>query len=84
MKIIVLKEFRDIDDFNLVHKVGSVIDVDGARAARLVELGLADGEKVAATEKAEAVKTEKAAAPDLKLEQPEPATTPEPKRRRKE
>lgn len=84
MKVIVVKEFRDIDNFDLIHKVGDIIDVDDARGQRLVEIGLADGEKVATTEKAEAVKTEKAAAPDLKLEQPEPATTPEPKRKRKE
>lgn len=70
MKVIVVKEFRDIDNFDLIHKVGDIIDVDDARGQRLVEIGVADSEK-AETE---------TAAPDLQLETPEP--TPEPKRRR--
>lgn len=66
MKVIVVKEFRDIDNFDLIHKVGDIIDVDDARGQRLVEIGVADSEK-AETE---------TAAPDLQLE------TTEPKRRR--
>ena len=76
MKVIVVKEFRDIEDFNLVHKVGDILDVDNSRAARLVEIGVADGEKVETEAKAETVQT----APELQL--PTPETTPEPKRRR--
>lgn len=50
MKVIVLSEFRDINDFLVVHKVGDVIDVADERAAKLIELGLADSEKVAVKE----------------------------------
>lgn len=76
MKVIVVKEFRDIDNFDLIHKVGDIIDVDDARGQRLVEIGVADSEKAKPTDKAET----ETAAPDLQLETPEP--TPEPKRRR--
>jgi len=40
MKVVVKKEFRDVSDFNLVHHVGEVLEVDEARANRLVSLGL--------------------------------------------
>lgn len=47
MKVKVLQPFRDINDFSLAHNIGDVIDVDDARAARLIELGLAETEKKA-------------------------------------
>ena len=49
MKVIVVKEFRDIDNFDLIHKVGDIIDVDDARGQRLVEIGVADSEKADST-----------------------------------
>lgn len=45
MKVIVLSEFRDLNDFSAVHKVGDIIEVADDRAAKLFELGLAQTEK---------------------------------------
>lgn len=77
-KVIVKAPFRDINDFSKSYAVGDVIETDDARAARLVELGLADGEKAAVKEPEKA-----AATPDLEMLTPTGEPTPN-KRKRKE
>lgn len=47
MKVIVLSEFRDLNDFSVVHKVGDILEVADDRAAKLIELGLTQTEKKA-------------------------------------
>lgn len=40
MSYIVVKRFRDISNFSIVHEIGSEISVKGNRAEELVSLGL--------------------------------------------
>jgi len=40
MSYIVVKRFRDISNFSIVHEIGSEISVSGNRAEELVSLGL--------------------------------------------
>ena len=42
MKVIVIKEFRDVSSFKLIHKVGDVLEVEKERADRLVSLELVE------------------------------------------
>jgi len=42
MKLTVKSEFRDIRNFDLIHKVGEVIDVEDSRGRFLVKLGLCE------------------------------------------
>lgn len=78
-KVIVKAPFRDINDFSKAYSVGDVIEVDDERAARLVEYGLAEGEKVAVKEPEKA-----AATPDLEMLTPTNDTTPNKRKRSKE
>lgn len=40
MKIVVLGEFHDINDFSVVYKPGDIIEIDELRASLVVKLGL--------------------------------------------
>lgn len=40
MSYIVVKRFRDISNFSIVHEIGSEISVSGNRAEELISLGL--------------------------------------------
>jgi len=42
MKVKVLNEFRDIDNFDYIHKVGDEIEVKDDRLKRLIDLGLVE------------------------------------------
>jgi hypothetical protein len=42
----VIKEFRDVNNFAKVYKVGDEVEFDEARLAKLVKLGLIEGERV--------------------------------------
>lgn len=78
MKVKVLQTFRDINNFDLVHNVGDVIDVTGERAAKLIGLGLAEKEKGKAEEK----EPEKAEAPADFFTSQTPDDTPKNSRKR--
>ena len=40
MKISIIKEFHDIEDFSNIFKVGDVVEFDEERALSILELGL--------------------------------------------
>ena len=45
MRVRVLKEFRDKEDYSRVYKEGSVVSFDEERAQYLIELGLVENPK---------------------------------------
>lgn len=58
MLVEVIKEFHDIADFSVIHKVGSVVDFEKNRAIGLIGLGIVKEHKeVEDTE--EPIKTER-------------------------